>query len=274
MLNITIMKKNITLKIVSFLSIILFTVGITSAQSTGYMFPTDTALPHGWTNPLFGMDSDGDWSTVTHGAGCNCPWLYLSWNKGVTYTGSKLVGPFDTSDSWELGSQDTSLWGHSWVDTELSNTNFRLKIQNPGLSVSQGYQDFNFTIPSGAIIHGIRVDVLAHGNSGFTIFYLNAFKVDVFYTVATGVSSKITYSDNIELYPNPVHNNLTINVTGLSQLKYSLFSIDGKMVLDRNEGSIGNDFTTNISIEGISPGIYILRLENNFGTEYRKVVVQ
>ncbi len=52
------MKKNTSTKTVSFLAAIFFAGGIASAQSTGYMNPTDTALPHGWTNPLLGMDSD------------------------------------------------------------------------------------------------------------------------------------------------------------------------------------------------------------------------
>jgi Secretion system C-terminal sorting domain len=143
-----------------------------------------------------------------------------------------------------------------------------------GLSVSQGYQDFNFSIPTGSIITGIRVDVLAHGNAGFTLFYLNALKVDVFYTISTGAGSTLAAPHEIEIYPNPAHSNFTLSVTGLTRLKYSLFSIEGKMILDKNEGSISNNFTSEINIAGISPGVYILRVESNLGSEYRKVAIQ
>lgn len=269
------MKKNITLKIVNLFTALLFAGGIASAQSTGFLNPTDTALPHGWTNPLLGMVSDAQWSTVTHGAGCNCPWLYLSWDGGNTYTTYKLIGPYDTLDSWKLAGTPTDLWGRAqWVDTEFTNKNFRLKIENPGMSISQGYKNFNFSIPTGATINGIEVNTQAHGNAAFTVFYLNALQVDVYYTSTTGVGSTVATSDNVELFPNPARNNITLRLTGMSQLKYSLFSIDGRKLLEKNAGTIGNDYTANINLEGLPAGIYIVRIESNLGTEFRKIAVQ
>ncbi len=149
-----------------------------------------------------------------------------------------------------------------------------MEIENPGLSVLQGYQDFNFSIPPGATILGIEVNTLAHGNSAFTVFYLNAIKVNVYYSTTTGIGSTIATANNVELYPNPAHNNITMHLKGLSQLKYTLFSIDGRMIMERNAGSITNDFSTNIDLDGIPAGIYFVRIVSNLGTDYKKIVVQ
>ncbi len=269
------MKKNIVLKIVNTLVALLFTVGIVSAQSTGFMNPTDTALPHGWTNPLFGMDSDANWATAPHTSGCNCPFLYLSWNKGATYTSSELAGPFDTIDSWEHVGSPTDLWGRTaWVDTEFSNTNFRLEIANSSTLIVQGYQDFNLSVPSGATINGIVVKVLFHGNAGFTTDFLNALEVSVYYTTITGINSTRAISENIDLFPNPAHANVTIHSMGHSQLRYSIFSLDGRMVADKNEGMIDPDFSTEINLADFPRGIYIIRLSGNEETVYRKLVIQ
>lgn len=268
------MKKNTTVKLTTLLAVILFAGGIVSAQSTGYMNPTDTALPHGWTNPLNGMVSDNQWATAPHTSGCNCPFIYLSWNKGANYTSPALDGPFGDVDSWRVAGSPTDTFSHHWVDSEFSNTNFRVKIANSSTLITQGYRDFNLVIPPGSKIVGIEVNMQFHGDSSFTTDFLNAFQVDVFYSVTTGIASTGAFINNIEIFPNPAHNNLTLQVTGLSELKYSLFSIDGRLVMEKNAGTISNDYKSTINLDAIPAGIYIIKLESNLGTEYRKVVVQ
>jgi hypothetical protein len=269
------MKKSTTLKIVNFLATLFIMGGIASAQSTGPTNPTDTAMPHGWTNPLNGMVSDSMWATAPHNSGCNCPFVYLSWNKGANYTSPSVDGIFQYNvDSWKSVGSPTDTFSHHWVDSEFNNSNFRVKIGNSSSLINQGYRDFNFIIPGGSKIVGIVVDVQFHTDSSSNTDYLNAFKVDVFYTISTGIASTSDLSNNIEIFPNPAHNKLTLHITGLSQLKYSLFSIDGRMVMNKNEGTINNDYSRDINLDGIPAGIYIVKLESNIGTEYRKVVVQ
>ncbi len=261
------MKKIITRQFFLVITSILFVGGIASAQSTGFMNPSDTALPHGWTNPLNGMVSDGQWTTVTHGAGCNCPWLYLSWDGGLTYTSSMLIGPYDTNDSWRLAGGPANLWGRTaWVDSEFSNKNFRLKITNPGLSISQGYRDFNFSIPAGSTINGIEVNTQAHGDTGYHHMLVNALEVNVYYTTLSGIGTAIATYKNIELFPNPAHTRITMHLTGLSELKYSLYSIDGRLIINKDAGTIPTDYSASINVEGIPNGIYIFKIESNLGT--------
>jgi hypothetical protein len=252
----------------------LLSWNLINAQNTGFQNPTDTTAPKGWTNPTYAFISDNSWATVAHGPGCNCPFVYLSWNKGVTYTKSKLFGPFDTIDSWQTIGGDTAKWGHSWVDTELNNNNFRLKITNPGLTISQGYSDFNLSLPPNVTIDGIAVKMQAHGDSAFTIFYLNNIEVNVFYTLPLGEGVARASINNISVYPNPAHEKITLQVNGYSAFSYSLFSVDGRRIIANEMIYPGNDFTYTIPLNTISPGIYILRIINDAGVNYSKVVIQ
>src|ERR1041385_1012733 len=165
-------------------STFLILASFSSAQSsTGFMSPTSTTAPNGWTNPANAYVSDDVYTTVAHQSGCRCPFLYLSWNNGMNYTSSNLVGPFGTSDASQVAGSPTTLWGHSWVQSEFSNANFVFKIANPSTLIEQGYNNFNFNIPMGATIDGIEVKVEEHGDSAFTMEFIDLVQVNVYYTV-------------------------------------------------------------------------------------------
>jgi len=271
--------KLLKMKIKTFIIKLLFLIFLfsddASAQSTGFINPTSPALPSGFSNAAWGMTSDTLWASVENLANCRCPYLYLSWDGGATYTSIiHNTGPFGTVDSWRMVGADTDKWGHNWVDTEFTNANFRLKIGNPTLTVYQGYSTFNFIIPSGATIAGIEVNTQFHGDSTFTVDYLNALQVNVFYFPPEGIANINARSNKINVFPNPAHDKLTLTAKGLSDLNYSLFSIDWKMMIEKNIGMISLDFSADIMLNNIPSGIYILRLISNEGIEYRKISIQ
>jgi hypothetical protein len=121
------------------------------------MSPTATAAPNGFTNANPALASDDQWASVAHQSGCRSPFIYLSRNGGTNYTSPYLLGPFGTTDAIQTAGSSTDLWDHNRTDTEQNNTNFRLKIANPGTLIEQGYADFNFNIPNGTTISGIEV---------------------------------------------------------------------------------------------------------------------
>ena len=70
------------------------------------------------------------------------------------------------------------------------------------------------------------------------------------------------------VYPNPT--NGIVNVLNLdSDAKYSLFSIDGKIV---KSGKI--EASAQISLDGLTSGMYLLQLESDGRTETKKIVKQ
>jgi hypothetical protein len=69
------------------------------------------------------------------------------------------------------------------------------------------------------------------------------------------------------MYPNPVTNYLTINTTG-QILKLNFMDITGKIVKTLEVNS--NEVTADIS--NLSSGIYFVKVEDEFGTKYSKLI--
>lgn len=63
----------------------------------------------------------------------------LSWDGGATWTAAKTTSSLTTSQATYTlgGSADT--WGHSWTASQLSNTNFRLRITNVSSNNSRDF---------------------------------------------------------------------------------------------------------------------------------------
>jgi hypothetical protein len=81
----------------------------------------------------------------------------------------------------------------------------------------------------------------------------------------TGVGENETVS--IELYPNPVVNNLTI-VTSLNDYQVEVYTITGALVRSYNNCTS----ITTINVEELSNGTYIIRLSNDNAVETRRFV--
>lgn len=82
------------------------------------------------------------------------------------------------------------------------------------------------------------------------------------------LSTPLPVDKKFIVYPNPT--NGIVNVANLaSDAKYSLFSIDGKMV---KAGKI--DSSAQISLDGLTSGLYLLQLESDGRTETKKIVKQ
>lgn len=242
-----------------------------SAQSTGFQSPTATAAPTGgWTNPTGAFASDDVYTTVPHQSGCRCPFLYLSWDNGVTYTSSQIVGPFGTTDNTMTAGSSSNTWGHAWTPAELSNANFRLKIANPSTLIEQGYADFNFTIPVGATITGIEVSVEEHGDSAYTTEYIDLIQVNVHYTVTTGVTEN-SFASAVRVFPNPASTTLTIDRLSPGTQSIRLYDMAGRIVLE--SGDVTGDRHT-LSVGELPAGIYLLEIREERGVVIRKVVVE
>ena len=242
-----------------------------SAQSTGFQSPTATAAPSGgWTNPTDAFASDDVYTTVPHQSGCRCPFLYLSWDNGVTYTSPQLVGPFGTVDNTMTAGSSSDTWGHAWTPAELSNANFRFKIANPSTLIEQGYADFNFTIPVGATITGIEVSVEEHGDSAYTTEYIDLIQVNVHYTVTTGVTEN-SFASAVRVFPNPASTTLTIDRLSPGTQSIRLYDMAGRIMHETMD--INSDVYM-ISVADLPAGMYLLEIRGAEGNVNRKVFVE
>ncbi len=67
---------------------------------------------------------------VDNASGAPRSCVQLSWDGGVTWTTAKNTTNFTTNETtYTLGSP-TDTWGRSWVDSDLTNSNFRVRVAN------------------------------------------------------------------------------------------------------------------------------------------------
>ena len=137
---------------------------------TGFKNPTAIATPNEWLNPsnafssndaytnndfedafeqgyitfTFGLPSgatiDGievqvearEGTDPTSKAG-----ILLSWNAGTNYTARKDTPGLSGTDAYYTLGGSTDTWGRTWIDTELNDTNFKLKLY----AVSPGFEE-------------------------------------------------------------------------------------------------------------------------------------
>jgi hypothetical protein len=63
----------------------------------------------------------------------------VSWNGGTSWSGTKQTGNLTTTQSsYSLGGSSDN-WGHTWVASETSNSNFRLRITSVANSTSRDF---------------------------------------------------------------------------------------------------------------------------------------
>lgn len=259
------MKKQLLASLLLALPLFVF------SQSTGFQSPSATTAPNGgWTNPTEAFASDDVYTTVPHQSGCRCPFLYLSWDNGVSYTSANLVGPFGTTDYTMTAGSSSDLWGHAWVPAEFANGTFVLKIANPSTLIEQGYTDFNLNVPAGAVVTGIEVSVEEHGDSNYTVEYIDVIQVNVHYTLSSGAAD-IAVSD-INVYPNPASS--VVNIENLQGTTHyiGLYDMSGRAVTEAP--NITSDRYT-LNVEDLPVGMYLLEIRQENGMLLtRRVVIE
>ena len=98
---------------------------------------------------------------------------------------------------------------------------------------------------------------------------LNNFEISSLYNQTNGIDESESYS-GILFYPNPISDILTINGIENENTKLSIFSIDGKL---RIQKTLKLGYNT-INVNELDKGLYILQLCNNDRTRIEKIIKQ
>jgi surface protein len=86
--------------------------------------------------------------------------------------------------------------------------------------------------------------------------------------IKTNVIGNNVYNSNLEVYPNPFTNELTIEIEGNScEAEIEIINAIGQAVY---KGNIVNQ--TTIPTGSIAPGVYLIRFENNKTLEFKKII--
>ena len=115
-----------------------------------------------------------------------------------------------------------------------------------------------------------RFQIVSDGNVNEDGFYFDDFKINVINESST---ANITNNElsNINLYPNPFENTLTIKIPNLNDIaEITIYSINGSKIL--------NTQTTNIStvldLRNINNGIYFVKISTDNVTKTVKIIKQ
>lgn len=109
-----------------------------------------------------------------------------------------------------------------------------------------------FALPGSAV-----VDVFAENLAATKRYQVN-------YTVFTGIGEEPVPS--VQVYPNPATGQLYI--TGLEKAKVSLFSTDGKLIMEQE-----NYKGTALNVSNLTSGIYILNIQTDKANMIRKKII-
>lgn len=91
-----------------------------------------------------------------------------------------------------------------------------------------------------------------------------------------GINNINNYVSNINTYPNPTSDNITIELYAqkVSTIKLQLVDLTGKLIKEINVGEIQGNYKHTISTTGISKGIYFLKVTANDAVETKKIIIQ
>lgn len=87
---------------------------------------------------------------------------------------------------------------------------------------------------------------------------------------------EINILESVEIYPNPTHNNLNIQLFLENEETFNLkiFSITGQLIYKEEMTNVSGDFTKQIDLSGLHKGIYFLQLLNDKGIITKKIILE
>lgn len=144
-------------------------------NSAGTSYGSDqTFTTNGFTNPANAYADDSSYATTPGDTGDI--WIQLSGDGGSTWT-SKLTKTFTgTETAQTYGNGATELWGATWTNTNVNDTNFRLRIGCGTATWGEIYKTFGFSPPTSTMT-GIEVECKAKWDGSTTSINYIAAKI-------------------------------------------------------------------------------------------------
>jgi len=89
--------------------------------------------------------------------------------------------------------------------------------------------------------------------------YDKVYKKRYYYKTSIGVEASEELQLDIEVYPNPVGDNINLRASNINSFDYSIYSLTGRIIKQGHSGSS----TERINVSDMSKGIYIIRVIND-----------
>jgi hypothetical protein len=93
-------------------------------------------------------------------------------------------------------------------------------------------------------------------------------KTQVLQPSSVGISTQKALDPDVELFPNPTMDKLTIHTAVADRMIVSIFDVHGKLLI-RKENVLSNSF---IDVSALSAGDYLTKIETGSGIAFRKFI--
>ncbi|MDO9001058.1 MAG: T9SS type A sorting domain-containing protein [Bacteroidota bacterium] len=92
----------------------------------------------------------------------------------------------------------------------------------------------------------------------------------------TGIEKYDSFLSNMNVYPNPSTESLTLNLNLKSsqQITIEITDLTGKLISSKNVGTLQGESIQTINVSGIAKGTYLVRVIGEQATEIRKVIIE
>ncbi|MCE3279104.1 MAG: hypothetical protein K0S44_1295 [Bacteroidetes bacterium] len=191
----------------------------------------------------------------------------------ITQVGKTKFG-FEISPQTIAGIKKGTLVVTNSTATQLVGTGKYITHKTAGTSFPSGTATwtFNWTAPvagSGDFTFYGAFNITNSSNtSSGDIVKLSTLAVSE--DLSLGIEDMITLNDEINVFPNPVENNLHIvnSAHPTDEFDVTLVDIQGREIRRINQAGFGSF----INVEDLSAGYYVLRIETEKGTAIKKIV--
>lgn len=195
---------------------------------------------------------------------------------------ASTVRPVSLTGSWQYMAYGSDQ-GH--IAVLLSKWNTAMNMRDtvaytdyalPGMAMSWATFTIPLTYRTGAVPDSAIIVLSASGTTPVNSSYLYADNLAFTGTVPTGISSVVNGGNSFSIFPNPATKVATINYTSKSgqNIKVSINDISGKLIQTIQPSVVSGKNQIQVDLNGLSKGLYIIRLDSEMGTETQKMVVE
>lgn len=144
--------------------------------------------------------------------------------------------------------------------------------------------DSTFTVPTNAIAGNTRMRVRVKynttlGDTSACLSYLFGETEDYIVNITGGTSAGVNeyqMLDAINIYPNPTTGvfNIAITEAKFSEMTINVIDIQGKVVYSSVDKNVSSNYNKQINLEGLSKGLYYIKLNSDKGVKVQKLIIQ
>lgn len=157
----------------------------------------------------------------------------------------------------------------SWGDGSTSNTLYTSHTYSAASTYSIC---LSVTVACGATANYCTTYAIYRSSQDNNIITVNVVNP----SVATGINSAEAAELNYSIFPNPNNGlfNLSLNGLNSDNVNVSVYSVVGKLVYQSEGSSNNGTFSKDISLDGVSNGVYFIKVASDNKVITKKVIVE